>query len=83
MIRLSGEQIATIRDVIRQEAGPGRRVRVFGSRLDDERRGGDLDLFLCGGQSPGGQPGVASGPYFRSTDPKHGRARCGRGVDRV
>lgn len=45
-MRLSEEQIAAIRDVVRQEAGPEARVRVFGSRLNDERRGGDLDLFV-------------------------------------
>lgn len=45
-MRLSDEQIVVIRDVIRQEAGSEARVRVFGSRLDDKRRGGDLDLFV-------------------------------------
>ncbi|MDN5869902.1 MAG: nucleotidyltransferase domain-containing protein [Nitrococcus sp.] len=45
-MRLSEEQIAAIRDVVRQEVGLEARVRVFGSRLDDARRGGDLDLFV-------------------------------------
>lgn len=45
-MRLSSEQIAAIRDVVREEVGPEARVRVFGSRLDDQRRGGDLDLFV-------------------------------------
>ena len=42
-MRLSTDQIARIREVVRQEAGSAARVRVFGSRLDDTRRGGDVD----------------------------------------
>lgn len=45
-MRLSAEQIVHIRDVVRQEAGPDARVRVFGSRLNDELRGGDVDLLV-------------------------------------
>ncbi len=45
-MRLSAEQITRIRDVVRQEAGPDARVRVFGSRLNDELRGGDVDLLV-------------------------------------
>jgi predicted nucleotidyltransferase len=45
-MRLSTDQIAHIREVVRQEAGPAARVRVFGSRLDDPRRGGDVDLLV-------------------------------------
>lgn len=45
-MRLRAGQIDAIRDVVRQEPGPGARVRLFGSRLDDDRRGGDVDLFV-------------------------------------
>lgn len=45
-MRLSTDQIAHIREVVRQEAGPAARVRLFGSRLDDTRRGGDVDLLV-------------------------------------
>lgn len=45
-MRLSTDQIALIREVVREEAGPTARVRLFGSRLDDARRGGDLDQLV-------------------------------------
>ena len=45
-MRLSAQQIARIREVVHQEAGPDARVRLFGSRLNDERRGGDVDLLV-------------------------------------
>ncbi len=45
-MRLSPEQIEGIRRVARRLAGERARVRVFGSRLDDSARGGDLDLLL-------------------------------------
>lgn len=45
-MRLNPEQIATIRHTVQAVAGEGVRVSVFGSRLRDEARGGDLDLLL-------------------------------------
>jgi len=36
----------TIREVVRRECGSTARVRLFGSRLDDTRRGGDVDLLI-------------------------------------
>ena len=46
-MRLSNDQIQEIRQLARQMAGDGRSsVRVFGSRLDDNATGGDLDLML-------------------------------------
>ena len=45
-MRLSKKQIQTIQDIARQVAGKRGRIRVFGSRLDDNARGGDLDLLL-------------------------------------
>jgi predicted nucleotidyltransferase len=45
-MRLSPEQIEGIRRIARGLAGGQARVRVFGSRLDDSARGGDLDLLL-------------------------------------
>jgi predicted nucleotidyltransferase len=45
-MRLTDEQIEVIRQLAQKVAGSQSRVRVFGSRLDDTARGGDLDLLL-------------------------------------
>ena len=45
-MRLTAEQIDIIRRVVRAEAGADTTVRLFGSRLDDAARGGDIDLLL-------------------------------------
>ncbi|WP_373067496.1 nucleotidyltransferase domain-containing protein [Thioalkalivibrio sp.] len=45
-MRLSSEHMQAIRDVVRRECGPSARVRLFGSRLDDARRGGDVDVLV-------------------------------------
>lgn len=45
-MRLTDEQTQAIRKLSREIAGERCSVRVFGSRLDDAARGGDLDLLL-------------------------------------
>jgi predicted nucleotidyltransferase len=45
-MRLSEVQIQAIRQITSELAGSEATVRVFGSRLDDAARGGDLDLLL-------------------------------------
>jgi len=45
-MRLAHNQIQAIRQIASEVAGSQSRVRVFGSRLDDAARGGDLDLML-------------------------------------
>lgn len=45
-MRLTDDQAQAIRLIALQLAGNDVRVRVFGSRLDDTARGGDLDLML-------------------------------------
>ena len=45
-MRLTELQIQRIRQLALDFAGSRSRVRVFGSRLDDDARGGDLDLML-------------------------------------
>ena len=45
-MRLTDDQMQIIRRIALQIAGGQARVRVFGSRLDDAERGGDLDLLL-------------------------------------
>lgn len=45
-MRLTPTQIEIIRQATHDIAGPAARVRLFGSRLDDDARGGDIDLLL-------------------------------------
>lgn len=45
-MRLSEEQVQAIRRIALETAGAAAQVRVFGSRLDDTAKGGDLDLLL-------------------------------------
>jgi len=45
-MRLSSNQLATLRTTVATAMQPPPVVRIFGSRLDDSRRGGDLDLLL-------------------------------------
>ena len=43
---LNIEQIKIVRTEVEKIAGRGAKVRVFGSRLNDSRRSGDLDLLV-------------------------------------
>ena len=45
-MRLTGDQVEAIRRLAIEVAGDQVRVRVFGSRLDDAARGGDVDIML-------------------------------------
>jgi len=45
-MRLTESQIDTIRLHTRELAGAAVRIWLFGSRLDDTKRGGDIDLLL-------------------------------------
>ena len=45
-MRLSPEQITNIRLLTRQLAGTSARVWLFGSRVRDNARGGDIDRML-------------------------------------
>lgn len=45
-MRLTTTQIAIIRDGVAQLAGDSARVWLFGSRVRDDARGGDVDLML-------------------------------------
>ena len=45
-MRLTSTQIAVIRDGAAQLAGNAARVWLFGSRVRDDARGGDVDLML-------------------------------------
>jgi predicted nucleotidyltransferase len=45
-MRLTPEQRRAIREATAETFGPGVEVKLFGSRLDDTKRGGDIDLLL-------------------------------------
>ena len=45
-MRLTEDQSQAIKQLAHQIAGEHAHVRVFGSRLDDSARGGDIDLLL-------------------------------------
>ena len=45
-MRLTDHQARAITQLAHELAGERAQVRVFGSRLDDDARGGDLDLIL-------------------------------------
>jgi len=48
-MRLSKKEIDVIRDVIYHHAKDAQ-IYLFGSRLDDEKRGGDIDLYIVSTQ---------------------------------
>ena len=45
-MRLNLREIACIEQAARESFVPRTRVSLFGSRLDDARRGGDIDLLI-------------------------------------
>jgi len=47
-MRLTSQEIETIRRLTRQIFGERSNVYLFGSRVDDKKRGGDIDLFIEG-----------------------------------
>lgn len=45
-MRLADEQRRVIKDAVARLTGYNSRVWLFGSRVDDEQRGGDIDLLV-------------------------------------
>jgi predicted nucleotidyltransferase len=45
-MRLTKQQIHTIIQTVSRLAGTGASVYLFGSRLNDQAKGGDIDLFI-------------------------------------
>ncbi len=72
-MRLTDEQMEAIRQSARQIGGELARVRVFGSRLDDSARGGDLDLMLELPESVDNPALMAAQLAARASRALHGR----------
>jgi uncharacterized protein len=45
-MRLTSKEKQAIEQAAREVFAPRSRIRLFGSRLDDARRGGDIDLLI-------------------------------------
>jgi len=45
-MRLTQAQIDAIKQAAEQTFGPEANVWLFGSRVDDQKRGGDIDLYV-------------------------------------
>ena len=61
-MRLTGEEVGAIRAAARETFGGSAVVRLFGSRVRDDLRGGDIDLHL---EVDEGQEDVAHAARFR------------------
>lgn len=45
-MRLTDNQVQTIKQVVAMLAGEDAKVTLFGSRVDDTKKGGDIDLLI-------------------------------------
>lgn len=77
-MRLDSHHIAAIKQLAIEQFGAGARVRLFGSRVDDAARGGDVDL-LVELDAPVTEPGRASARFSVRVS----RVMNGRKVDVV
>ena len=53
-MRLTVSEIEMIRALTEERFGAYSRIWLFGSRLDDDARGGDIDLYIEPGRHPTG-----------------------------
>jgi predicted nucleotidyltransferase len=76
IMRLSDAHRQAVLRVVAEHCGPAARVRLFGSRLDDSRRGGDVDLLVELPTEPDDLPALQRQLYVKLL-----RALDGRPVD--
>lgn len=50
-MKISTQHIPKIKQIVQELAGSAAQVRLFGSRLNDQCRGGDLDLLVTVSQT--------------------------------
>lgn len=62
-VRLSPDEVVAIKDAAAQAFGDSAIVRLFGSRVDDAARGGDIDLLI---EVAPGRTGIVRESYFLS-----------------
>lgn len=72
-MRLTPSVITTIRQTVDDLAGKSCSVRLFGSRLDDTAKGGDVDLLLELPQTPSNPALLAAQVAGRISRAMHGR----------
>ncbi|MEI8267234.1 MAG: nucleotidyltransferase domain-containing protein [Betaproteobacteria bacterium] len=72
-MRLDARSIDLIRQVVCTEAGSDTRVRLFGSRVDEQAKGGDVDLLLEMTQAPPNAARLAAAVAGRVSRALHGR----------
>ncbi len=81
-MRLTPAQIDTTKSTATAVLGEGVQVWLYGSRLDDQRRGGDVDLLVqtarkarVMARTPPSRPGLAPADRFQPSDLDRQRPR--------
>lgn len=90
-VRLQPEEIAAVKRIVAEHFGADAEVRVFGSRADLSKRGGDLDLHVVvRGPNPGSAVELRAGVRLEEAmDERHvdllvlGRDETPRRIDQV
>lgn len=72
-MRLTAEQTEAIKNAVAEVFGADARVWLFGSRADDNRRGGDVDLMVETTESPDNPALLAARLSARVSRSMHGR----------
>lgn len=72
-MRLTDQQVQTIKQATAEIFGTDARVWLFGSRADDNRRGGDVDLMVETTESPENPAMLAARLSARVSRSMHGR----------